>query len=364
VEGLGGPHQREADPDAHVRVLVTGTDGYIGTLLPPRLVERGHEVVGVDAGFYKAGWLYNGTKVAAQTWNEDIRRLGAEAFEGVDAMVHMAELSNDPVGQLAPDITGEINHAGSVRLARMAREAGVERFVYTSSCSVYGVASEELVDEQSPLNPQTAYAVCKTLVERDVGALANDGFSPTFLRNATAFGASPRMRFDIVLNNLCGLAWTTGQIRMESDGTPWRPMVHASDICKAIACTLDAPRELVHNEVLNVGDPDSNYQVREIAEVVGSVFDGCEVQLGGVGADSRSYRVCFHKIHDVLPGFACDWNLERGAHELRELFERIDLDEATFRFRAYTRLKQIEYLLRTGQIDEQFYWRAHAVQPV
>ena len=347
-----------------MKVLVTGTEGYIGTLLPPLLVERGHEVVGVDTGFYKAGWLYNGTEVTALTWTKDIRRIGAEDLEGVDALVHMAELSNDPVGQLAPTITGEINHAGSVRLARLAREAGVERFIYTSSCSVYGVASEELVDEESPLNPQTAYAVCKTLVERDVGALADDGFSPTFLRNATAFGASPRMRFDIVLNNLCGLAWTTGKIRMESDGTPWRPMVHASDICRAIACTLDAPRELVHNEVLNVGDPGSNYQVREIAEVVGSVFAGCDVMLGELGADNRSYRVCFEKIHDVLPGFGCNWDLERGAHEFLELFERIDLNEETFRFRGYTRLKQIEYLLRTGQIDEQFYWRADAVQPV
>ena len=347
-----------------MKVLVTGTEGYIGTLLPPLLVARGHEVVGVDTGFYKAGWLYNGTEVTALTWTKDIRRIGAEDFEGVDALVHMAELSNDPVGQLAPTITGEINHAGSVRLARLAREAGVERFIYTSSCSVYGVVSEELVDEESPLNPQTAYAVCKTLVERDVGALANDGFSPTFLRNATAFGASPRMRFDIVLNNLCGLAWTTGKIRMESDGTPWRPMVHASDICQAIACTLDAPRELVHNEVLNVGDPGSNYQVREIAEVVASVFAGCDVMFGELGADNRSYRVRFEKIHDVLPGFECNWDLERGTREFLELFERIDLDEETFRFRGYTRLKQIEYLLRTGQIDEQFYWRADAVQPV
>jgi nucleoside-diphosphate-sugar epimerase len=347
-----------------MRVLVTGNEGYIGSLLPPLLIERGHEVIGVDAGFYKAGWLYDATDVTALTWTEDIRRIGPEMLEGVDAIVHMAELSNDPVGQLAPEITDEINHAGSVRLARLAREAGVERFVYTSSCSVYGVASEEVVDEQSPVNPQTAYARCKTLVERDVGALADDGFSPTFLRNATAYGASPRMRFDIVLNNLCGLAWTTGQICMESDGTPWRPMVHTADIREAIACTLDAPRELVHNEVMNVGDSDSNYQVREIAEVVGNVFTGCGVSLGELGADNRSYRVCFDKIREILPDFECSWNLERGAYELREVFERIDLDEETFRFRAYTRLKQIEYLLRTGQIDEQFYWRVRAVQPV
>ena len=276
----------------------------------------------------------------------------------------MAELSNDPVGQLAPTITNEINHGGSVRLARLAREAGVERFVYTSSCSVYGVASNELVDEPSPLNPQTAYAECKTLVERDVGALADDSFSPTFLRNATAFGASPRMRFDIVLNNLCGLAWTTGKIRMESDGTPWRPLVHASDICQAIACTLDAPRELVHDEMLNVGDPRLELPGARDRGDRRQRLPGLRSDARRAGADNRSYRVCFDKIGDILPGFECRLGPRAWRARAPRALRANRPGRAHVSFRGYTRLKQIEYLPRTGQIDEQFYWRAHAVQPV
>jgi nucleoside-diphosphate-sugar epimerase len=341
-----------------MRVLVTGTEGYIGSLLGPLLLERGHDVVGVDTGFYKAGWLYNnGMRVTAKTLNKDIRRLEPVDFEGVDAVVHMAELSNDPVGQLAPAITYEINHKGSLHIAELAKASGVERFVYTSSCSVYGVATEECVTEDSPVNPQTAYAVCKTLVERDVAQLADDDFSPTFLRNATAFGASPRMRFDIVLNNLSGLAWTTKDIRMESDGTPWRPFIHALDICKAIACTLEAPRQAVHNEVFNVGDTRSNYQVREIADIVAEVFAGCKITLANTtGPDNRSYRVSFEKIREALPAFSCDWDALKGARQLRATFERIDLTEEMFFSRGFTRLKQIEYLIRTQQIDQDFYW--------
>jgi nucleoside-diphosphate-sugar epimerase len=340
-----------------MRVLATGTDGYIGTLLPPLLMERGHEVIGVDTGFYRAGWLFNATDRSALTLHRDIRRLTADDLEGVDAIVHMAELSNDPVGQLSPEITYDINHMGSVHLATLAKAAGVRRFVYTSSCSVYGVATESSVNEESPLNPQTAYAVCKTLVERDVGRMADDDFSPTFLRNATAFGASPRMRFDIVLNNLGGLAWTTGKIRMESDGTPWRPFVHSLDICKAIACTLEAPIESVHGQVFNVGDDRSNHQVFEIADIVASVFPGCEVSFAPDGGpDNRSYRVSFERIQELLPGFSCDWTLERGAQQLRQLFARIDLSEEVFQSRYFTRLKQIKYLLETGQIDKNFFW--------
>ncbi len=341
-----------------MRVLVTGTEGYIGAVLAPYLLERGHDVIGVDTGFYRAGWLYNnGTRVTAKTLNKDIRRLSDADFEGLDAVVHMAELSNDPVGQLAPEITYEINHKGSMHIAELAKANGVSRFVYTSSCSVYGVATDESVTEESPVNPQTAYAVCKTLVERDVGELADDGFSPTFLRNATAYGASPRMRFDIVLNNLSGLAWTTKKIRMESDGTPWRPFVHILDICQAIACTLEAPRDAIHNEVLNVGDSRSNYQVREIAEIVGDVFEGCEITLAdAAGPDNRSYRVSFDKIGRVLPDFSCAWDARKGAGQLRETFERIDLTAEQFLSRGFTRLKQIEYLLRTRQINPEFYW--------
>lgn len=346
-----------------MKVLVTGSDGYIGALLGPSLVERGHEVVGVDAGFYRSGRLYDDGRLDVDTLTKDIRLLAEDDFAGVDAVVHMAELSNDPLGQLAPGVTHEINHRGSVHVAEVAKAAGVGRFIYTSSCSVYGAASQELVDEESPLAPQTAYAECKQLVERDVATMAGDSFSPTFLRNATAYGASPRMRFDVVLNNLCGVAWTTGEIRMESDGTPWRPLVHVLDICRAIACVLQARREQVHNEILNVGAPDANYQIREIAEVVGNVFPGCEVTVGDRGADRRSYRVNFDKIQALLPEFQSEWNIERGARELLEVFSRIALTHDDFVSRKFTRLKQIEYLRETGQIDPSFNWTAPPAEP-
>lgn len=341
-----------------MRVLVTGTEGYIGAVVPPILIERGHEVVGVDTGFHKAGFLYrNGAAVTPKTLAKDLRLLDEDDLVGFDAIVHMAELSNDPVGQLNPEITYDINHWGSVHLATLAKRVGIERFVYTSSCSVYGIAEHDTVTEESPTNPQTAYAVCKTLVERDLTAMADDAFTPTFLRNATAYGASPRMRFDIVLNNLSGLAWTVGEIRMESDGTPWRPFVHIRDIAKAIACALEAPRELIHAATFNVGSSRANYQVREIADIVGAEFPGCSVTLAaGGGPDTRSYRVSFDKINDVLPGFSCDWDAERGAHELHEVFERIAMTSDDFTWRGFTRLKQIEYLLRTGQIDQRFFW--------
>lgn len=347
-----------------MRVLATGTDGYIGTLLPETLMSRGHQIVGVDTGFYKAGWLYRGVDRTAETVVKDIRDLTVDDLDGFDAVVHLAELSNDPVGQLAPSITYDINHVGSVHLAKLARAAGVSRFVYMSSCSVYGIATEALVDETSDVNPQTAYADCKRLVERDVMPLATDSFSPTFLRSATAFGASPRMRFDVVVNNLAGLAWTQREIRMESDGTPWRPFVHVRDICKAIACVLEAPRSVVHKEILNVGASDANYQVRDVAEILADVFPDCALTLGANGTDNRSYRVSFDRIHERLPGFECDWDVRRGAVELREVFERVGLDVALFEFRGYTRLAQIRYLIDTGQIDGDFYWAGNgAVRP-
>lgn len=339
-----------------MKVLVTGTEGYLGSLLAPLLLQQGYEVVGVDTGFYKMGWLYNGTELTAKTLNKDIRHITIEDLQGVDAVVHMAELSNDPAGQLAPNVTYDINHKGSLHLANLAKAAGVRRFVYMSSCSVYGVASADAVTEESAVNPQTAYAICKTLVEKDVSAIADDDFSPTFMRNATAFGASPRMRFDIVLNNLAGLAWTTKEIKMTSDGTPWRPLVHALDISKAILCALAAPRDIVHNQIFNVGDTAQNYRVKEIAEIVAETFPGCQLSFGDSSADNRSYRVSFEKINTLLPGFKCEWDARRGAQQLLQVFSRIDMTAETFLAPGFTRLKQLEYLIRTQQIDADFFW--------
>jgi nucleoside-diphosphate-sugar epimerase len=314
-------------------------------------------VTGIDTGFYREGTLYRTGGTAPLTMSKDLRQIAPEDLRGADAVVHLAELSNDPLGQLAPNITYEINHKGSVRLAEIAREAGVRRFVYTSSCSVYGVAESDFVDETSPVNPQTAYAVCKTLVERDLKPMAGDQFSPTVLRNSTAYGASPHMRFDIVLNNLSGLAWTTKEIRMTSDGTPWRPLVHGLDICRAIISVLEAPREAVHNEVFNVGDTRQNYRVKEIAEIVAETFPGCRLSFGAPSPDNRSYRVSFEKIQKHLPGFQCAWDARRGAQQLCELFKKIDMPSELFQHRTFTRLKQLEYLIRTRQIDGNFYWK-------
>jgi nucleoside-diphosphate-sugar epimerase len=276
---------------------------------------------------------------------------------GFDAVVHLAELSNDPLGQLNESATHSINHHGSVRQATACKAAGVTRFVYASSCSVYGAATGgEDCDEKSPTNPLTTYAVCKTLVERDVAALADARFSPVFLRNATAFGASPRMRFDIVLNNLAGLAWTTKEIKMTSDGTPWRPLVHVADICEAVALALEAQRERVHNEIFNVGDDLQNYRVRDIAEVVAAVFSGCSLTFGAHGGDARSYRTSFQKIRRHLPAFRCRWSAERGARQLYEIFDRVHMSTEMFSFRAFTRLEQLKYLLATRQIDADLCW--------
>jgi len=341
-----------------MRILITGTEGYIGSVMGPKIAELGHDVVGLDSGFYREGWLYN-TKYSylPPCVGKDIRHITTDDLKGFEAVVHLAELSNDPLGQLHEAVTYQINHAGSVELAKKCKAAGVSRFVYTSSCSVYGVGSDDFKSEESEPNPQTAYARCKVLVEQDVSKLADDSFSPTFLRNATAFGLSPRMRFDIVLNNLAGLACSTKEIRMISDGSPWRPLVHVLDICDAVACTLDAPRTVVHNEVINVGDSGQNYRVREIAQIVSDAFPGCGLTMGSSNGDNRSYRVSFDKIKTLFPKFKCRRDATAGAHQFRELFERIQMPADVFEFRAFTRLKQIEHLINTGQVDQGLFWR-------
>ena len=342
-----------------MKILVTGTEGYIGARLAPWLQTRGHEVAGLDTGFYRDGTLYldpTGLPVGPSTRYKDLRLVEPSDFAGFDAVIHLAELSNDPLGQNRPDITFKINHEGSLRIAKAARQAGVRRFVYASSCSVYGVGTGNFVDETSPTNPQTAYAQCKVLVERDLLPMADTDFSVVFLRNATAYGPSPRMRFDIVLNDLCALAWTQRKIAMVSDGSPWRPIVHIEDICEAMRCAVEAPADAVNGQIFNVGQTSENYRVREIAEIVASEFPGCEVTTGPSGQDNRSYRVTFDKIARGLPGFTARWTAQQGAAELRRLFERIEFSKETFEFRAFTRLKQLKYLQRTKQIDDDLFW--------
>ena len=340
-----------------MRVLFTGADGYIGALLGLYLIEHGIDAVGLDTGFYRQGWLYpmGGARPAVVT--KDLRDINAEDLKGFDAIAHLAELSNDPLGQQDPGLTHEINHGGSVRLARLAREAGIKRFVYMSSCSVYGVGMpDQILDEQSPVNPQTAYAECKAKVEHDVSAMAGDDFAPCFLRNATAYGASPRQRFDIVLNDLCGLAWTTKQIKLLSDGSPWRPLVHALDMCQAVHLSLTAPADSIRGQIFNVGSNAQNYRVIDIARIVANEFPGCELIVGEPSADNRSYRVNFDKIGRVLPSFATRWTAESGARQMHEMFKRIAMTAEDFRAAPYTRLKMLTKHRQSGLLDDKLFW--------
>jgi nucleoside-diphosphate-sugar epimerase len=339
-----------------MRVFLTGADGYIGAIMGPKLIEAGHEVVGLDTGYYRRGWLFDDHRTHPKVISKDQRQITRGDLEGFDAVVHLAELSNDPIGENDPGLTMAINHEGSTALARMAREAGVRRFIQASSCSTYGAGGDEMRTETSALAPQTAYARCKILVEESVRGLMDDDFTPVFMRNATAYGASPRQRFDLVLNNLCGFAHTIREIRMTSDGSPWRPIVHIEDICEAMRCALEAPKEAVAGEAFNVGDDGENYRIREIAEIVARTFPGCELTIGDSGGDTRSYRVSFAKIRAHMPEFRTAWTAERGARQLKAVFERIGLTRAMFEAEPFTRLKEIKYLRSTGQIDDALYW--------
>lgn len=342
----------------NMKILITGTEGYIGVLLASILQKRGHSVTGLDTGYYRSGLLYGEVEKTHPQIRKDIRHITEQDLIGYDAVVHLAELSNDTLGQLNPEVTFEINHLGSVDLARKSKRVGVPRFIYASSCSVYGVdINSDIKTEISETHPQTAYAQCKVLVERDVLEMADKDFSPTFLRNATAYGPSPRMRFDIVLNNLAGLAWTSHEIKLTSDGTPWRPLVHVIDICGAIFCVLEAPRNLIHNETFNVGSTSENYQIRDIANIIAEVFPESRISFGQTDSDNRSYRVSFDKIHQQLSSFHCHYDVRKGAIELRELFERIELSKKVFQKSPFTRLKQINELIANQEVDERLFWR-------
>src|SRR5258706_4427123 len=327
----------------NMKICLTGIDGYIGTVLAQVLLEEGFDVVGLDTGYYRNGWLYNGVKVIPQIITKDVRDITVSDLKGFDAVVHLAELSNDPIGQNNPEVTYSINHHGTVRLAKAAKEAGVKRFVYYSSCSVYG-ASDKISDETSPTNPLTAYAKCKVLNEEALSKMADDTFTPVIFRNATVFGPSPRMRFDLAVNNLAGVAWTTKKILLESDGSAWRPFVHIQDVSHATACALISPKEKVHNEIFNVGTESSNYQIKTIAAEIAKVFAGCEIEKNENVTDERNYRASFEKIAAKLPGFKPSHSVASGVQELFNLFSKINLTKEQFTSASYTRLKQIQVL--------------------
>lgn len=339
-----------------MRILVTGHRGYIGTVMVPLLVAGGHDVVGLDSDLFSA-CTFGDAPAEVPEIRKDIRDVELSDLEGFDALVHLANLSNDPLGNLNPDLTFEINHHASVRLARLARQAGIERFLFSSSCSTYGAAGEDFVTEASDFNPVTPYGRAKVLVEQDVARLADSTFSPTFMRNATAYGMSPRMRFDLVLNNLVAWAYTTGRVYIKSDGTPWRPIVHIEDISQAFMAVLEAPRDRVHNQAFNVGFTEENYQIRELAEIVRETVPGCQVEYAvDAGPDKRSYRVDFSKIARVLPGFKQQWNARKGAQELLDAYKKARLQPEEFEGPRYKRIHHIEWLLNTGRLGTDLRW--------
>jgi nucleoside-diphosphate-sugar epimerase len=335
-----------------MRVLITGNLGYIGTVLTPMLITKGFEVVGLDIDLYHDCTFGDGL-VEVPTINKDLRDIALDDLKGIDAICHLAALSNDPLGNLNPQLTFEINYKASVRLAELAKQAGVQRYIFSSSCSCYGTAGDDMLTEEASFNPVTPYGESKVLAEQDVSALADDSFSPTFLRNATAYGVSPRLRLDLVLNNLSGWAFTTGKIMMESDGSPWRPLAHVGDISRAFAAVLEAPRERVHNKAFNVGLTEDNIQIKDIAKIVAETIPNCQIEFAkGASPDTRCYKVNCNRLFQVLPNFQPKWNIRRGARELYESYKKHGLTLEEFEGPKYQRIGQIRKLIKDGTIDE------------
>ncbi len=338
-------------------ILVTGSEGYIGTIMVEMLLNKGYKVTGLDTCFFEKGNLNN---VQIKTYNlikKDIRDIIEKDLEDekFDAIIHLAALSNDPLGMLNEELTFDINYHASVNLAKIAKRLGIKRFIFSSSCSLYGDGNGKILDEQSLSNPQTAYGKSKILAENDISKLADENFSPTFMRNATAFGFSPRMRFDIVVNNLTGYACVDNEIKILGDGKPWRPLVHVKDICKAFLNVLESPIEKIHNQAFNVGNNNENYQIKAIAGHVKKYFN-CKISIAKKDAgDTRNYNVSFDKIEDLL-NFCIDFNLDKGILELQTIYNEIDLDNKAFNNKYYTRLKHINYLISNNFIDKDLRW--------
>lgn len=345
-----------------MRVLVTGHNGYIGCALVPMLVGSGHEVVGLDSFLFEHCTL--GPEVeSVEAIRKDVRDVEAGDLEGFDAIIHLAGISNDPLGDLNPECTYEINYRASVRLARLAKQVGVSRFLFSSSCSNYGAAgSEAVLTEQAAFNPVTPYGESKVLVEKEVAHLADENFTPVFLRNATAYGFSARLRGDLVVNNLVGWAYTTGMVRLKSDGTPWRPLVHIEDISAAFLALLEAPKELVHNEAFNVGKTEENYQMRDLAKIVMEIVPGSKVTFAeGAGPDKRCYRVNCDKIRNAIPAFKPRWTVREGARQLYDAYKKFGLTLADFEGARYMRIKHVRQLQSAGKLDSDLKWMSDAV---